>query len=736
MPENSRMRCHYRTSLHCAALATLMSVVPNSSYGAVVDANVALVIPSEFAGAVQSGLGFSFRYGGMIVGPSLPKDWRAVELNDRVSLTHDSGLVVTRTVRHFPEFNAIEYSVSFKNATQRTLPAISQLSALDLAFENSPSDEVCVVSSGGGLMDSFLPPRTFAIRENCFAPTVRSAGFLELTTEGGRSSNKDLPFFFVQNKTVEAGIFVAFGWSGQWQASVTHNAQWDLVAPSAPAEVGILNLKGKIPDVSVELEPGEEIAGPTILVGLYKGGLSEGSNRLRRLIRERYTPKLSGQRALPMAVFNPYWNVGADFNEALLKRQAVGAAGIDQEYFTLDAGWFAGAGKTFSGFSAGLGNWDEIDRSKLPHGLRGIASFVRSKGLKFGLWFEPERVAPGSQLAVAHPSWVLWKREEWPETGFSEWNRGFGVLDYGRPEVQEWVRNMLDRYILDYDLKLVRYDFNIDPLQYWAANDAPNRRGLTQLRHIRGLYAVIDWLRERHPDVVFDGCASGGRRIDLETARRFHIFSISDYNVDPAIMRFHLFGINHFLPGNYHKLEYILPLPHDYGFQADDLGFQSLFAGAAGTGGRVDLWPEEMKRKAKLHVKTWKSLRRYLVEDYYPLSSQPGDLKTWSGWQFHDPMEQSGFIQAFRTKTPDSRHRFNVRGLEERSRYLFSDAYGGETIEISGSQAMTEGIEVALEPMTSTVYVYRRIADERQISEQGALSEASTSSSVPVKQAR
>jgi alpha-galactosidase len=270
------------------------------------------------------------------------------------------------------------------------------------------------------------------------------------------------------------------------------------------------------------------------------------------------------------------------------------------------------------------------------------------------------------------------------------------------------VKELLDHYITAYGIRYIRYDFNIDPLPYWDAHDEQGRAGITQLRHVQGLYAIIDWVRDRHPGTVLECCASGGRRIDLETVRRFHTAWISDHTADSAVVRYHLFGINHFLPGSYHYVAYVLPLSHQKDFEPRDIDFQSLFAGAFGMGGRIDLWPEAMKNKARLHVRMWKRLRRYLLEDYYPLSAQPGDLQCWSGWQFHDPQDQSGFAQTFRTRTPDGAHRFVLRGLDENARYRFTDAYSGETFDMTGRVAMTDGIEVMQEPMSSTVLTYER----------------------------
>lgn len=667
-----------------------------------------------WAKAAQPGAGFSFIYGGKSNGPVFPADWKQTVVDEvgrgiiKTVLTHASGLVVTRETRVLSEFDAVEYEVRFGNLSKKTLSPISAIRALDISFGVSLQDEVSVVSSGGGLYDGFLPPRSFAIRTNCFAPTIPDAGTLVLKTEGGRSSNKDLPFFFIHNETRQEGIFIAFGWSGQWEAYLTRNIP-----------TGTLGARAKIPDLKIALEPGEEIKGPTVLVGLYRGPLTDGSNRLRRLISSEYTPKLDGADAVtPMAIYDHFWNVEEDFDEALLKKLADGAAAIGQEYFLLDAGWYAGASKQ-EGFNAGLGNWDEVDKNKLPNGLRPVADYVRSKGLKFGMWFEPERVASGTRLAIEHPEWILWEHDKEPESSaflrekYPEhvyFKKNYGLLDFGRADVQQWVKNLLDRYIRDYGVQYIRYDFNIDPLPYWDANDSPDRHGITQLRYIHGFYAIVDWIRERHPGTVLEGCASGGRRIDLETARRFHTFWISDYTVDPAIVRFHLFGINFFLPGNYHYVQYTLPAPRQVNFKPDDLGFQSLFGGAFGTGGRVDLWSDEMKEKARLHVQVWKGLRRYLLEDYYPLSSQPGDLKSWSGWQFQDPKDGSGFMQTFRTRTADTAHRFAIHKLKKRARYLFTDAYSMESMEMTGEAAMTQGVEVTQEPMTSKVLLYRIIS--------------------------
>jgi alpha-galactosidase len=628
------------------------------------------------------------------------------------SFTHSSGLVVTRELRRFPTFEALEYRLRFRNSAERRLAPVSALHALNISFGEDVVEGNSVISAGGGLDDAFFPPRAFAIRTHRLESEAHAVVPFELTTEGGRSSNKDLPFFFIHNSVKQEGIFFAFGWSGQWSTLAMLDRQ-----------AGALRIRGRIPDINIALEPGEEIVGPTILIGFYRGKPIDGSNRLRRLIRKHYTPALSGQPYMPTCVYTSWWNIFGNYDESRLRQLADGAATLQQEYFELEPPWYGGS---LGDFSVGLGNWEDVDKAKLPHGLAPIAEYTRSKGLKFGLWFEPERVAEGSRLAREHPNWILWDHSPLPSPWWAEFSPEhpslkirYGVLDLGRTDARQWVCDMMTRYIREHDVRYIKYDLNIDPLPYWKANDESDRQGMTQLRYMSGLYAVFDWLLQQHPDTVIEGCASGGRRIDLEMVRRCHTFWISDNHADTAISQFHLFGIHHFLPGNYANVQYILPLAHRthaepgnsaLEYAADDLGFQRLFGGAMGMGGRVDLWSEADRQKAQRHVAIHKELRRYLMEDFYPLGDQPVDLKSWSGWQFLDPVEQAGFIQTFRTKTPESTQRFAIHKLDEGKRYRFSDPYSAQAFEITGQAAMTYGIEVTQEPMSSRVFRYERIS--------------------------
>ena len=128
-------------------------------------------------------------------------------------------------------------------------------------------------------------------------------------------------------------------------------------------------------------------------------------------------------------------------------------------------------------------------------------------GLKFLLWFEPERVVTNTAIAREHPEFLL-------KGGNSS------LYNLGDPAARRWLTDLLSKRITEFGLDTYRNDFNIDPLGFWRANDAPDRQGISEIRYIEGLYAMWDELLAKHPGLWIDNCASGGRRIDIEMISR------------------------------------------------------------------------------------------------------------------------------------------------------------------------------------------------------------------------
>ncbi len=310
------------------------------------------------------------------------------------------------------------------------------------------------------------------------APFSRSRLTLEtgkpvtLAPEGGRSSNGAFPFFNVQYGN--EGMITAIGWSGEWRASLERS------------EAGPATLRAGMENVSLKLRPGEKIRTPRILVMPWKGGLLAAHNRFRRLMLFEYAPRRNERPPqLPIALqcydrYNatrPDW--GTEATQIRVVKDAYNA-GCDAHW--LDAAWFEG------GFPNGVGNWF-CPPGRFPNGLKPISDACHALGLKFIVWFEPERVAPGTQIAREHPEFV-----------FGGDNGGLFKLN--DPTARRWLADLLSRRITEYGIDTYRNDFNIDPLGYWRQADAPDRQGMTEIQYVEGLYSLWDELLAGHPASV------------------------------------------------------------------------------------------------------------------------------------------------------------------------------------------------------------------------------------------
>lgn len=158
------------------------------------------------------------------------------------------------------------------------------------------------------------------------------------------------------------------------------------------------------------------------------------------------------------------------------------------------------------------GTWVH-DPVRFPRGLRLISDKCKQVGAKLLLWFEPERVHHGTELAKEHADWILYRKGE----NSHEHN---GLLNLGNPVAREWITDRIDSLIKEYDVKVYRQDFNYDPMSNRIAAETTNRIGAPENLHVQGYLKILDTLKERNPRLIIDSCASGGRRNDLDTMRR------------------------------------------------------------------------------------------------------------------------------------------------------------------------------------------------------------------------
>lgn len=194
-----------------------------------------------------------------------------------------------------------------------------------------------------------------------------------------------------------------------------------------------------------------------------------------------------------------------DINERKLLSLAKAGKEAGIELFVMDDGWF---GKR-NDDNCSLGDW-YVNTEKLPNGVKGLCEKVNALGLDFGIWVEPEMVNVDSDLHRAHPDWSL----DIPGKDHSE-GRNQRVLDMGRPEVQDYIIQVMSDLFGSCNIAYVKWDMNRNVSDFYAKDLPPHRQGEVAHRYMMGLYRVMKTLTEHFPKILFEGCASGGNRFDL-----------------------------------------------------------------------------------------------------------------------------------------------------------------------------------------------------------------------------
>lgn len=194
------------------------------------------------------------------------------------------------------------------------------------------------------------------------------------------------------------------------------------------------------------------------------------------------------------------------FNTKTLTDMIDDAASMGLEMFVLDDGWFGNGEFARDGDDAGLGDW-ELNTKKIPEGIGYLADYAHSKGLKFGIWIEPEMVNPKSNLYAAHPDWVVVEkgREAYPA-------RNQLLLDMSNPKVQDFVFDVFDRTMKLGDIDYIKWDCNRHVFNVGSSYEQVQSNFWVD--YISGLYSVLARIRAKYPGILLQSCSSGGGRVD------------------------------------------------------------------------------------------------------------------------------------------------------------------------------------------------------------------------------
>lgn len=614
-----------------------------------------------------------------------------------------NGLVVTNVAKKYDAYGAYEWVNYFENTSNTPTEIISDIWDCNIEFpfefeENRkkqaylPDENHCtkVYAPVGSTWDKYeFYCNVDEIHCNRYPNYLFPGETKKYATSGGRSSEARAPFFNVYKNG--AGFIAAVGWSGQWNAEVTRTN--DSVI-----------FKSKIEDTHFKLLGGEKIRTSSIVIMPYSTK-TDSWNLWRRLLKNEFSPIGKGKRDKQLPLCAGIWG-GMSSKSVLERVEKIRKNHLPYECVWMDAGWYGEDTRPtpdeYEGdWSMHTGDW-RVSELCHPNKLEDVSAAIHEAGMKFLLWFEPERVIPSVPIVKEHPEYFL-------RTTDGKNAAGNYLLDLGNDEAWNYCYATIASLVERLHIDCYRQDFNFAPLGYWRANDDEDRQGISEIKYIMGLYRLWDALIQRFPALLIDDCASGGRRIDIEMLKRSVPLWRSDLycpaNCDVEGTQMHTQTFNLWMPYSGMSGARIY----------DEYRIRSAYASGMIT---QYAWSEkegccdttEKIEFIKKYMTEYLKVRPYFSEDFYALTEVSNTKDIWCATQFNRPEQKDGLLEVFvRENAPYETAKFKLNGLDEAADYIFEDADGGE-FTVSGKTLVKEGLKLTIEEKRKAkLYFYRVI---------------------------
>lgn len=325
-----------------------------------------------------------------------------------------------------------------------------------------------------------------------------SSGVHEVFSNVGRSSHHMNPFVFLADKNAdfEHGEVIGFNliYSGNFKFR-THVNYYK----NTHITYGINE-----EDFAWVLAPGETFETPQAVISYSNAGIDKMSQNFHRFIKENVITYKKDREYKPI-LFNSWEGCFFDFNTESILSYIQDAKKIGTELFVLDDGWFGARNND----SSALGDWT-VNESKLD--LQRVIEGCHEQAMKFGIWFEPEMISVDSNLFRTHPEYVLG-----PNDKDLTLQRHQLVLDFTNPEVVNHIFEQMSMILDQYEIDYIKWDHNRDIAEHISRALPEECQGEVYHRMILGYYDLLGKIRNRYPDIMIEGCASGGGRFDMGT---------------------------------------------------------------------------------------------------------------------------------------------------------------------------------------------------------------------------
>ena len=447
-----------------------------------------------------------------------------------------------------------------------------------------------------------------------------------------------------------------------------------------------------------ELKKGETFTTPELAFAYSNegmGGVSRSYHRWARL-----NNKVHNGQQLRKILLNSWEGVYLNVSQDGMEKMMDGVKSLGGELFVMDDGWF-GDKYQRSVDDCALGDW-VTDTRKLPKGVPALEKAAADRGLKWGIWIEPEMTNTKSELYEKHPDWIVCHPTRTPITG-----RGGTqlILDMSNPKVQDFVFGVVDNIMKETpNTYYIKWDANFEIHNFGSHYLSADNQSHLYVDYHLGLKKTLERIRAKYPDLVIQCCASGGGRVNYGLMPYFEEFWVSD-NTDAQQRLFIQWGTSMFFP-SCAMAQHVSASPNHQTGRVIPLKFRFDVAMTGRLG--MEMKPSDLNEKetefARKAVQTYKDIRPIIQQGNLYRILSPYDKTGFCSEMFitDDKSEAVFFAYKFEQYVDLFRPRFHFAGLDPNATYELTELnrQGGadhwEGKRITGTFLMKQGIEIAL----------------------------------------
>jgi len=574
--------------------------------------------------------------------------------SETLELIFDDAVTKSELHLYYTLFNdcdVISRYFTLKNKGKNDI-RIEKCMSLSLDIQNKECDLISFQS------------KYFYERHVCREPLYQ--GNRRITSRRGSSSHHANPFFVIADRKATEEKGEAYGFNFVYSGSYLNEIEVDQNG-TVRAMVGLGD-----ECFNYLLCADEEFTSPEAIMTYSAKGIGEISRNMHSFVRSHILP--ADVFAKRPVVLNSWEAFHFDIDEETMVNFAKSAVECGMDMVVMDDGWFGSRRND----KAGLGDWTP-SHELFKNGLRAFVDRVRSTGVKFGIWIEPEMVNPDSDLYRAHPDWVLHVEGRDRSIG-----RYTAVLDLSRKEVEDYVFEAVSKILRSADISYVKWDFNRNLTEVGSKALPCDQQKEVFHRYVLGVYSLAERLTSTFPDILFEGCSGGGGRFDCGMFYYFPQIWTSD-DTD-AFERCKIqYGSSVGYPASVMSA-HVSASPNHQTFREMPFKTRGDVATSGAFGYELDLSiiSEEEKEMVKAQVERYKELYDTIVNgDNYRLID-PFTNNRWCAWEYVSEDKSQAVLTYVVTRFKvKGRYHIKLKGLDPDATYrekVSGRCYKGNTL--------------------------------------------------------